>query len=404
MTDTHFMIPRTQFRRLGVAIFSIFFALEFATPLYAFGPFPAGATVFVDVNNATSNEDGSQAHPFNTIQEGISAAGNGGMVGVAAGAYYESITLATGRGVVGIDPQTTIIDGGNDTGDVVRIINVTNVRVSGLTIRGALTDGYVPGGAGVFVNFPDKTILIDHNIITANDYGIAVFNAFLGSGGPTIDSNLILQNNWDGILSPGFGPVTNNIIAKNGRFGIYAGASSVPSELINNTIVNNKDAGIRSYNDVAATITNNLISHNGGFGIDIVSTNNPAAVRPYVSYNLFFNNEAGNFSDIDPPVGNNDTLNSAAQINSLSQNSHNLVGNPQLANLAGNDFHLTNTSPAVDAGTNLNAPAEDFERNQRPKDGDADCSATADIGAFEAPAPPATLAGLCGLKLPEKWI
>jgi len=83
------MIPRTQFRRLGVAIFSIFFALEFATPLYAFGPFPAGATVFVDVNNATSNEDGSQAHPFNTIQEGISAAGNGGMVGVAAGAYYD---------------------------------------------------------------------------------------------------------------------------------------------------------------------------------------------------------------------------------------------------------------------------------------------------------------------------
>jgi hypothetical protein len=221
-----FAIPRAQLRHFGMAAFFIF-GLELDTPAYAFGPFPTGATVFVDINNATGNEDGSAAHPFNTIQEGINAAGNGGTVGVAPGTYYESITLASDRGVVGTDPKTTIIDAGNDPGDVVRIINLTNVRVSGFTIRGALADGDVPGGAGVFVNFPDKTVQIDHNIITANDHGIAVFNAIQKSG-PTIDGNLIVENNWNGIFGAGAGPVTNNVIAKQEK-GIVLSASSVPA-------------------------------------------------------------------------------------------------------------------------------------------------------------------------------
>jgi len=35
----------------------------------AFGPFPAGTTVFVDVANMSGNENGSAAHPFNTHYE-----------------------------------------------------------------------------------------------------------------------------------------------------------------------------------------------------------------------------------------------------------------------------------------------------------------------------------------------
>lgn len=44
------------------------------------------ATIYVDVNNVTGPEDGTQARPYNTIQEGIDNAGDGDTVLVAGGA------------------------------------------------------------------------------------------------------------------------------------------------------------------------------------------------------------------------------------------------------------------------------------------------------------------------------
>jgi hypothetical protein len=43
----------------------------------SFGPFPGRTTVFVDVANRTGTEDGSRAHPFNTLSEGLAAAKDG---------------------------------------------------------------------------------------------------------------------------------------------------------------------------------------------------------------------------------------------------------------------------------------------------------------------------------------
>ena len=44
-------------------------------------------TVYVDVTNTSGIEDGSEAYPFNTIQEGIDAAVSGCSVYVADGTY-----------------------------------------------------------------------------------------------------------------------------------------------------------------------------------------------------------------------------------------------------------------------------------------------------------------------------
>ena len=361
-------------------------ALSPSAPLpesVAFGPFPAGTTIFVDVANTTGVEDGSEAHPFNTIQEGIDAAIDGGFVGVAAGTYVESVTLKSGIQLLGADPKTTIIDGENDDGAVVALISVSDVRVSGFTIGGAISGGSLPGGAGIFVNFPVASIHIDNNILTANDIGIGILNASLGSGGPAIDRNLISQNNFYGIRDPGTGPITNNVIADNGWFGILKEGNSAASIITNNTIVNNGDDGIRIFDDRVTTIRNNIMSGHRNFGIDVRSANKPSAKRPLVAFNLFFNNRDGNFSDIDPPVGNNATLNTAAQINSLAENSDNIIADPQFVNPSLGDFRLTAGSPAIDAGTNKGAPLLDFAGNPRPIDGDGDDIAVADMGAFE---------------------
>ncbi|MCP4711682.1 MAG: hypothetical protein GY869_23940, partial [Planctomycetes bacterium] len=52
-------------------------------------------------------------------------------------------------------------------------------------------------------------------------------------------------------------------------------------------------------------------------------------------------------------------------------------GDPLFVNAAGADFHLQESSPAIDAGTSDEAPADDYDGSLRPR------GAGYDIGAFE---------------------
>ena len=51
---------------------------------------------------------------------------------------------------------------------------------------------------------------------------------------------------------------------------------------------------------------------------------------------------------------------------------------------ANHDFRLQPDSPAIDAGSAINAPSIDYDDGSRPKDGDRNGTAIHDIGAFEA--------------------
>lgn len=56
---------------------------------------------------------------------------------------------------------------------------------------------------------------------------------------------------------------------------------------------------------------------------------------------------------------------------------------PAFVGVGVGDYHLMAGSPAIDAGTPLNAPAADFDGEARPQDGDGDGFAGYDIGADE---------------------
>jgi len=52
------------------------------------------SAIHVDDSNTTGIEHGTLAHPFNTIQEAVNAAGNGDTIKVARGTYRENVTIS----------------------------------------------------------------------------------------------------------------------------------------------------------------------------------------------------------------------------------------------------------------------------------------------------------------------
>ena len=76
---------------------------------------------------------------------------------------------------------------------------------------------------------------------------------------------------------------------------------------------------------------------------------NDATVTVTGDYNLFSNNIT-NYAN-DATGGPNDITGQ----------------DPLFVNAVNNDFHLTSSSPAIDAGTTSGAPSTDFEGNTRPQ-------------------------------------
>lgn len=100
--------------------FSLF--LLVSVVLVTFYTSAKAVTIYVDAANNSGIEDGTLAHPFNTIQEGINAANEGDSfetadtVKVAPGIYYGGgIRLKHNVRLIGAGPEVTIIDCLNDT-------------------------------------------------------------------------------------------------------------------------------------------------------------------------------------------------------------------------------------------------------------------------------------------------
>jgi uncharacterized repeat protein (TIGR01451 family) len=362
--------------RLGLALT---FGLIFFTGLHlamstAHSPKMASAqdstTRFV---NCVSGIDSGEcaAAPCQTIGYALTQADGGDTIIVAPCTYTESLTLDKPVSLIGGGAEVTFLRAASGQ----RVLTISGATITNSTVISdfTITGGEVSGpGGGVAMYASSPTL--SHNTITNNRAtgyagGIYVIGT---SASPTLSSNRVISNatssNGGGVFIDDYSsPVlVNNVIARNradsNGGGIYIDFYSAPI-IVNNTIVANNlgpswaNEGIFMLSNPSPTIVNNIIvTHARGI------EGTPATI--VIDHNDVWACSAGCYSGVDPGP-------------------HDISADPRFVDPAHDDYHLSPDSPAVDAGTNADAPATDFDDQPRPLDGDSDGGAITDIGADE---------------------
>lgn len=197
---------------------------------------------------------------FQTIQEAINNVGDGGVVEVRAGIYYESLVLNKSITLLGENSRTTIIDS-NKTSDVITVLS-DNCVISQFTIRNGGTN--FPSNIGINLLNVNNCV-VNNNMIIGNFVGIRLGDKQRGSNFNVIKYNNLSENRYGIFLThSSWNEFFGNIISKN----LWNGVELAWSE-------NNK-------------IYDNTISHNGAYGLEIpVST---PARNNKIYHNNFINN------------------------------------------------------------------------------------------------------------------
>jgi hypothetical protein len=256
---------------------------------------------------------GSEEFPFRTIQKGIEIANYEDTVLVEQGEYVENINFL-GKPIVVASHfifdhmestiESTVIDG-NQSGSAVTFDSRED---SNSVIRGfTLTNGYATYGGGIYCMSSSPAIL--NNFIVENE-------CVPGKGGPAIYL--------------GYGSdakICRNLIAHcTGPAAVFLHVECDP-QLVNNTVCDNSWGGISVQSYSGPCVKNNIICNNLSYGIQVYGDSSE------ILYNDVHGSEQ-NYLIIPDQTGING----------------NISADPLFADPSSGDYHLSPTSPCIDAG------------------------------------------------------
>jgi hypothetical protein len=326
---------------------------------------------------------------YATIQAGIDAASNGDTVLVAEGTYYENITWPNTGNIKLLSasgPELTIIDG-DASGTVMTfdggLALGTSTMVKGFTVQ----NGLASSGPGISVSFASflegnsPPSLFENMIIKDNvgSYGGGMWLNPMGTGNITIRNSVFTNNVGSAIHNQICDNsdiiVENCLIYGNDGGSSEAGAfgsagdyySGYGLRIINSTIVNNTGGftgGILMYTDANVYLRNSILYNNTPNELTTIGD----IITIDVDYTLLTNG-----SDVT-------IYNSGIGIQE-NWGDNIYQGDPGFVDYDNNDFHLSEYSQLIGAGTTTGAPTTDIEGNPRPNP----AGSNPDMGAYENP-------------------
>lgn len=285
---------------------------------------------------------------YATLGAALAAAASQDVVSVAAGTYFEDITVPGGVIVQGAGIDQTFI-----VGEV-----TVSSGEAGLVSLNVVGPGASATTIGLFVA-PNAGVEIVSARFSNWWTAIHLDTGATPAGGIPSINRVTLQNNGYGVVvESGDASITNNYFAYNARSGAYA-YDNASMQVINNTSfgnsfggnTNDRDAAISLGFGGASMVRNNVVT-SSLFGVQCDSC---TAVMDY-------NNIWGN------------TTNYAGDASAASTD---LNVDPIFTGLATGNLRLQETSPMIDAGSSDLAPAQDWDGLPRPS------GAGVDIGADE---------------------
>ena len=399
---------------------------------------PAGAaplrTFYVD---PTGNDSaaGSATQPWRTLQKAANTVRAGDLVIVRAG-HYAGLYLTTSG--TATDPITfhgepgAIVDTQNPTTqDGINLEGASYVVIEGFTVTGVPRAGIrsvvnhhviirgntgdLNGRWGILTGFSDD-ILIENNVMSRSqaEHGIYVSNS---GDRPVIRRNVVWGNRANGIhmngdvSQGGDGIISGALVEDNTIYDNGLGGGSgincdgVQSSLFrNNLLYGNHASGISLYQIDAAQpardnqVLNNTIvmANDARWAINIQNASTGNVLRNNVLFNqqsfrgsvaISADSLSGFVSDTNVGMdrfsvdGGDTRIGLAAWRAATGQDQSSIIATPAalFVNFAGNDHHLSATSPARDAGVTLATVPDDLEGAPRPQ------GPASDIGAYEVP-------------------
>ena len=216
----------------------------------------AGITIYVEYSEDPGTEDGSEANPYNTIQEGINASSDGDTVSVLEGEYNEAVNINKRITLEGAGWGYSIINSPASGDNDGLFITVDDVTLTGFKITASEVSF-----RNISISSNEATrVHITNNWISSNAHGVDV----LGTVPVTISGNIFTSCNYAGV-------------------GVSANNADVT--ITNNTFDSNSNGSQPQNSGGTITFKNNIFSnHTNGAAISDGSTHTLV-----IDYNHYFN-------------------------------------------------------------------------------------------------------------------